>query len=372
MLFSSIFGYNDVKTKLIQSVKDGRVAHALLFSGPDGSPIVPLALAFSQYLFCNDKGETDSCGVCHPCTIFGKLSHPDFFPIFPVSAVEEDKKKESSIGRLMPQWRKFITQQPFGGNFEWAEFYGAGNRQPVYTVEDTRALVQNLSLKSFEGTYKIAFLWLADQVRLESANALLKNLEEPTSNTIYILVSYQPERLLPTILSRVQGIRVRGASVSEVETYLTTHQMAKAEAAHEIALACQGNYAFAIDAASKGIGSSYHTRFANWMRKCFAGRYEELGPLAEDFASLGREGQKAYLSYGLSILRQVLMAQMGIEADSTKDTFVSKFSTTLSPDAIEPMAQQLDKLAAMVQRNIAPKLAFFATSTKLHGIMRAR
>lgn len=371
MLFSDLTGYHDLKERLIRAAQGPRVPQGLLFAGADGTPIVPLALAFIQYLFCLDKLPDDSCGVCSNCKMVSKLSHPDLHCLFPVSGTDGDTKSPS-IEKLMGAFRKFILQQPYGKVPQWAESFGAGNRQPGYTVEDVRQLIQDMSMAAFEGGYRVVFLWMADLMRVESANALLKSLEEPGDRTVYILTTYQPERLLPTILSRVQQVRVRPPEVEEIEETLKAKGLADGDQAREIAIAADGSLEAAMEMAGKGP-LPYQEFFSKWMRNCFVPKlFKDVFPMADEFVALGREGQKAMLSYGLSVFRLVLRAQIGVGQASANQGFVERFAQTLVPAQVDPIVQLLEACAQQVERNINPRLLFVHTSNRVRDEMRRR
>ncbi len=371
MLFTSLPGYDDLKERLIRAAQGPRVPQAVLFSGADGTPLVPLALAFVQYLFCADRRAEDSCGVCANCQKVSKLVHPDLHMLFPVSGTEGDTKSPS-VDKLMGAFRTFILEQPYGRVPQWADSFGAGNRQPGYTVEDVRALIQDMSLAAYEGGYRVVFLWMPDLMRVESANALLKSLEEPGQRTVFILTTYQPERLLPTILSRVQHVRVRPPEVEELVEALVQKGLAQGEQAHEIAIAADGSFEAALEMAGKGP-LPYQEFFAGWMRHCFSAKlFKEIFPMAEKFVALGREGQKAMLSYGLSVFRLVLRAQMGVGQASANQGFIEKFAQTLTPAQVEPIVKLLEDCAQQVERNINPRLLFVHTSNRMRDEMRRR
>lgn len=372
MLFSTLPGYDEVKQVLLKVGSGERVPHALLFMGPPGSPTVPLALGLAQYLYCTDKRADDACGVCHACQTAGKLIHPDIQLLFPVSGTDEGGAEEAGVERQLSVFREFILKTPYGTVGEWGAQYGAGNRQPVINVRDVRKLIANLSLKSYEGGYKLAFIWLPELMNASGANALLKMLEEPPEKTVFLLATYEQDALLATILSRVIQVRVRPAEDAEILQILRHAGIPDTDASQAL-LGAEGSIARALELAQQeDVG--YQTRFLTWMRACFGLNYIDLSTQAEEFARLGRENQKWTVSYALSVFRRMLRHKVTAQAalpDEAQQA-LARFFDAVPASAIEPVAEQLEYLYDGITRNAAPKLAFLSGSIKIGHALRAR
>ena len=367
MLFSTLPGYDEVKETLLKIGAGDRVPHALLFTGASGAPVVPLALGLAQYIFCQDKQAGDACGRCHGCNAVSKLVHPDMQLLFPVSGADgESPGEEPGTVRLLPQFRTFIQKDPYGTAGDWGAEYGAGNRQPIINVRDVRQLIGTLSLKSYEGGYKLAFIWLPELMNASGANALLKMLEEPPEKTIFLLATYEQDALLATILSRVIQVRVRPAEDEEIAQILQTVGIASSEVGQAL-LGAEGSISRALELArQEDIG--VQGRFLAWMRACFGLNYADLTAQADDFSKLGREGQKWMVSYALSVFRRMLRHKV-LPVDST-DPALAKFFDAVPTNAIEPAAAHLEYLYDGITRNAAPKLAYLSGSIKIGVALR--
>lgn len=207
MLFKSIPGNNAVKERLIKQVLNHRISHAQLFNGAEGTAALPLALAYAQYILCKNRSETDACGVCASCNKMQKLIHPDVHFVFPTNTTKSVKKQPQSEF-FMDQWREALARQAYQSEMQWYDFIGVENGQGNIPTVDAEKLIAKLSYKAYEGDYKIAIIWMAGRMNVESSNKLLKLLEEPPEGTVFILITADPSRLLRTIRSRVQEIPI--------------------------------------------------------------------------------------------------------------------------------------------------------------------
>ncbi len=198
MQFKKIIGQNDIKSRLIKGIEDSRIAHTQLFVGPEGSGTLPLAIAYGQYINCNNRTETDSCGVCPSCIKFEKYSHPDLHFYFPNTGTESVKKDPQSI-LFLNEWRKYLSScDSYATKSNWHSALGVGNKQGLINVRDAKNLISKMSMKPYEANFKIIIIWLAERMNTEAANKLLKTFEEPPTNTVIILVSERYELIIPT------------------------------------------------------------------------------------------------------------------------------------------------------------------------------
>ena len=269
MLFNEIIGQAETKQMLLRAVQTNHLAHALLFDGPTGSANLALALALAQYVNCEDKGDQDACGRCASCIKMQKLVHPDLHMVFPVANLAKGKTSEA----YLTDWRKFLLEQPYRTLPEWLENVGADNKQGNISAEEARNILQKLSLKSYEGAYKIMLIWLPELMNVTSANALLKVLEEPPAQTLFLLVTNQSDKLLITILSRTQRVAVRAFTDEEVATYLRQYMNRDETTARRIAYLADGDLSVALqlcrNESEQGSEADRHTWFADWMRTCY-------------------------------------------------------------------------------------------------------
>ena len=220
MFFKDIIGQEEAKQRLIREAQEGKIAHARLFCGPEGIGKLPLAIAYARYLSCNNPGEKDACGVCPNCIKFNKLAHPDLHFAFPVI---KKKAKDTVSDDFIAEWRELLINTPYFNLNIWLEEMGAENQQAQIYVKESDEIIRKLSLKSSQGGYKIMIIWLPEKMNVECSNKLLKLLEEPPSQTIFLLVSEEPDMLLTTIQSRTQRFTLYGIE----EKYITSIKLAK-------------------------------------------------------------------------------------------------------------------------------------------------
>src|ERR1700722_6343612 len=239
MGFKSVIGQAHVKQHLADLVKSNRLSHALLLLGPEGSGALPMALAFAQYVVCENKKDGDACGVCASCMKASQLIHPDIHYAYPVIPKKPGDKPVSTDYGV--EWREFVAQYPYGNAYDWLQFIGAENKQGNITAQECNDIIHKLSLKSFESGYKILLMWMPEYLGNEG-NKLLKLIEEPPPNTLFILVAENESSILPTILSRTQLIKIPLLDVIDIEDALIDRAKISPEKARQVASISEGNY----------------------------------------------------------------------------------------------------------------------------------
>ncbi len=368
MRFSDIPGLLDVKSKLINAVASGKVAHAQLFAGPEGSANLSLALAYAAYLNCTKKSDMDSCGECPSCKKIDKLIHPDLHLVFPVSGAKNKTGKEVVSDTFIADWREFVKKNSYGGPTEWSLAFGGENKQLNISREESRNIIKKLSLKSYEGEYKIMLIWLAEFMHPSSANALLKLLEEPPEKTVFLLVTYDSEQIIGTILSRVQQLKIRGFGNEEVAEYLVKKYGLSEDKALQIGSVSNGSMLQAIklvDDQEDGTATSFH----EWMRICFKNDYPQMVDWADEFNKMGRTHQKGLFQYGLSIVRDSLLSQNKlpdlIHANEKDKVFADNFSKALNLSQMEKLYKLLNSAFYHLERNGNPRIIFLDTSLQI-------
>lgn len=372
MQFNQIIGHADTKQLLINSVRNRHVAHAQLFMGAEGSANLALALGYATYLNCENQQETDSCGTCASCTKMNKMVHPDMHFIMPVVSTP---KKEALSQNFLPEWREFLLENPYRSLNDWLQFIGAENKQGNITKEEARGLLRLVSLKAFEATYKVVLIWLPELLNPTSANALLKLLEEPPPQTIFLLVSNSPEKLLATILSRTQLVNVRAFSPEETMQYLQENFGTEQGRAAQVAQLAEGNFRLAGQLAQE-MTSDYFTFFVDWMRLCFSEKMATIIKLSEDFQKLGRENQKTFLRYALTLIRRVMLYGVNPElagfVPPAEADFVSKFSKVIHPRNVDLLSSELNQAHYHIERNANPKMIFVDMSLSLAKYLKMK
>lgn len=374
MRFQDIPGLELVKKQLSRAVQDQHIAHAQLFQGPHGGAQTAMALAFVSYLFCTQRKGDDACGTCPSCQKVHKGIHPDLLFVFP--SITTKKVKEAESDAFLPEWRKFLLESPYRTLPDWLLYLGAeGNRQGNIPVEETRKLLQKISLKPFEAPFKVVFLWHAESLNASSGNALLKTLEEPPSSTLFILICSDPQKLLTTILSRTQRIQVGTVEEDALASYLVGQTQIDIEKAQHLAMSCEGNVSWALEKALNE-NLSMATWFAEWMRAVYSKNLSKLSQLADDFDGLAKEEQKGILEYALHMFRQCLYQIAGtpqlIKSLEKERTFIANFSKTLHQDTIGRMSEKVSEVYYHLERNARAKMVHLDLSLQLIRMFHAK
>ena len=354
-----------IKSRLILSARTGKIAHAQLFSGRPGAPSLPLALAYATYLNCEDPGETDACGKCPGCLKNSKYIHPDLHFVFPVSATKSVKAKDVISQSFLKEWREFLISTPNGTLEQWSTIYGGENKQVNISKEESRQIIRNLSLKAFEGTYKIMLIWLPEYFHPSAANGILKILEEPPENTLFLLVSDEAEKLLPTILSRTQIVQIPVYTAAEIAEILSAENSTDKDSLLQIARLSDGDLSQARRLL-ENVESDQHQLFVEWMRLCYDyRRMDDLVKLADEFHRSSRIEQRILLQYALHMMRESLISAYEPQLErsgASEKQFISKFSRFLDSEAIEAIAGSLNEALFHLERNASAKMTFLDTS----------
>ncbi len=365
MLFKQIPGIDNLKSQLIRNAKKGQIAHAQLFAGTDGSGLLMLALAYAQYINCENRGDDDSCGVCPSCSKTSKQAHPDFHFAFPTAKVK-DEKEDARSDRFMPAFRKFLAETPFGDVTTWAKSAGFDTKLPAITTEEAKSIIQKLALKAFEAKYKVILIWYPETIHVNGLNSLLKILEEPPANTVFLLVSTQPGKLLPTILSRVIRVAIPDFTDDDVSGYLESKYQVSQQEAQQIARLAGGNLLEAFQQVKHEHNEDYQELFAVWMRACFRTDIAQLVELTDRFSTLGREKQKAFLQFSINRMHHALVAlcdgERTLRLTDMELEWLKKFASALSLKLIEKISHILDEAWVHVERNVNGKMVFLDSS----------
>lgn len=373
MLFSDIIGQEAVKQRLISSVKDNRVSHAQLFLGPEGSGNLALAVAYVQYLCCENKGENDSCGHCSSCIKMNKLVHPDVTFSYPV-AINEKEKKRISVD-YVEDWRKAFLPNSYLTYSEWLKYIDSENKQPIINADESQDIIRRLSLKSFESGYKAVIIWLPEKMNASAANKLLKILEEPPEKTLFILVAENYEQIIPTILSRSQLIKVNRISDNEMMEALTGKHQLGVEEARRITHLADGNYHEAILLTDKDNEEEDHAKiFLDWMRLCYQRKYRELINWVDDLPRK-REQHKNFLQYALHLTRECIVISNNIEPItrmSGKELEDYKRFAPFVNNNAEQFAEELNKAYFHIERNANHKILFMDLSLKMSQLLHTK
>jgi DNA polymerase-3 subunit delta' len=364
--FKSIIGQQHIKTSLSQLVDAQRIPHAMLFLGTAGCGKLATAVALAQYILCEQKQAGDSCGVCKNCLKASKLIHPDLHFSYPVVGA-----KMTSMD-FLNQWRTAFLENPYLDVNHWLQFIGAENKQGNINKDECLRIIKQMSLKSFEAVHKILIIWLPEYLQKEG-NRLLKLIEEPPENTVFILVAENQERILNTILSRCQLIKFNTLSDEELIAGLIEKEGVSQEQAAAAAHLANGNFNEALELVSNSENDNA-LLFLEWMRKCYQGKGTELVPWAEKFAQLGREKQKHFFQYGLHFMREFMLFKMTgsqqIRLRQPELETVMRLSKVVAFEKIEPITKLFNDSFYFIERNANAKILGLDASIQMNKIFR--
>ena len=378
MLFSEIVGHDDLKKRLIQSVNENRVAHAQLFVGTEGSGKMALAIAYAQYINCQNRTESDSCGVCPSCKKYMSLSHPDLHFIFP-TATNKSVKKDPESDLFLAEWREYFSDcQGYVNLSEWFDKLDIENKQGIINVRDASTVIRKLSFKSYESEYKVVILWMPEKLNVFSANKLLKLIEEPPEKTLFLLVAEHQEEVLSTIRSRCVLVKVPRLDTAVIKDALVEKCGCSEQLALDAATMSNGNWPLA-KRFSNDIDNEmlYADTFRKWMRYCFKGAVPELIDfVANEIKGLGREKQKALLEYGLNIFHCSLLINNNISSavmlTSAEKTFAQNFAPYINMKNVTQICALFEESINQIVRNANAQLVFMDDSLKMSKLLRLR
>ncbi|KAB2918601.1 MAG: hypothetical protein F9K23_00255 [Bacteroidetes bacterium] len=368
MQFKDIVGQQAVKAKLISGVKEGRIPHAQLFLGPEGSGNLPLALAYAQYIACANRGEDDSCGACPNCIKYSKIIHPDLHFTFPTVGSKEISDN------FMEEWRSTFLANPYLNVFDWLMALEAENKQGNITVDECRNIIKKLSLKSFEGNFKVLIMWMPEYLGKEG-NTLLKLIEEPPQKTLFLLVANSDEQILTTIKSRTQLVKIPALQQADVQDALVERYGAEVEAARASAFLSEGNLNLAVQMLSQ-TENNFFDSFRNWMLMCYKNDMNGVMGWIDDASTLGREMLKHFLAYGLHIFRECLIYKNTdghlVKLTEKERDFVSKFANFLTPATIEKISNTFNDGIYHIERNANAKITLINISLLIKNNLAAK
>jgi len=380
MLFSQVIGQQEIKAKLRNLVEHNRLSHALLLNAPEGAGGLPLALAFAQYIVCDrvsgvDAGNSfpaESCNECPSCQKAARLIHPDIHYVFPVVSRKPGDKPVSAD--YISEWREFISLYPYGTIFDWLQQINADNKQGNISAHECNEINRKLSLKSFESGYKIIIMWMPEYLG-DQGNKLLKLIEEPPPDTLFILVTENEAQILPTILSRVQIIRLPRPQTTEIQEALISRAGVQPEQARQLAAVSEQNYREALRQLQHGQ-DDWQSLLREWLNAVL-----RSGPVAqvkwvEEIAKTGREKQKQFLQYFGHLLEQAVRLRMSDAAltdlpDSERD-FALRLNKIADLSAQRSITEEVNKSIYYIERNAHAKMLFHALTIRLYHILANR
>ena len=367
MFFKDVIGQEEAKQRLIREAKEGKIAHARLFCGPEGIGKLPLAIAYARYLSCNNPGEKDACGICPSCVKFNKLAHPDLHFVFPVI---KKKSKDTVSDDFIAEWRELLSQTPYFNLNIWLEEMGAENQQAQIYVKESDEIIRKLSLKSSQGGYKIMIIWLPEKMNVECSNKLLKLLEEPPSQTIFLLVSEEPDMLLTTIQSRTQRFALYGIEEKYITEKLQSQYGLQERDAISIGHRSEGNFLKALESIHLNEENKlFFDLFVSLMRLSYQRKIREMKQWSETLAAMGRERQKHFLSYCQRLVRENFMFNFQdpslIFMNEEEQNFSKRFAPYINEKNVMGIMDELSEAQRHIEQNVNARMVFFDFSLKM-------
>jgi DNA polymerase III subunit delta' len=397
MLFKDVIGQREMKQQLVEMVQHNRLSHALLFLGREGSGGLPLAMAFAQYVsLLPNKSEQESSLFGEPVEVklpstpeeadawmqkqpsFSKaeqLVHPDIHFSYPVVTKKPGSPPISTD--YITEWREFIKQLPYGNIYDWLQFIGAENKQGNITAHECNDIIRNLNLKSFESGYKILLMWMPEYLGKEG-NKLLKMIEEPPPDTLFILVAENEGEILSTILSRCQLVKIPALEAADIEHNLLAKKACTAEQAKQIANASDGDYREALSLIQHA-DDDFHGLLREWLNASLKNQTITQVKLIEEIARMGREKQKQFLKHFTHLLEQAVRLQVADEVlrdrllnamSEGEIDFVGRLNKAMTLEQKEAIAEELDKATYYIERNAHAKILFHALTIKIFHIVK--
>ncbi len=373
MYFKDIIGQQEAKTKLLGMFADNRIPHALMLTGPEGSGNLLAAFAFIQYVFCTQKQEKDSCGVCPSCIKTSKLGHPDLHLVFPIAKSKEIKTSND----LLLEFRECFLENPYITIHDWFNNINAENKQPLIPTEEASSILKKLAYTSYEGGYKVMLIWQPETMNADSANKLLKILEEPPEQTLFVLVCNHPDKLLTTILSRVQQLVFLKIDTEDITSGLVNQFGCQESLAKQAAFMCDGNYREAqLLLQQNDDEHGFLQLFRSFMMISLNFDAIKAVSWIDETARAGREKQKQFLQYGLEIFRDCLMYNFGsvdlVRLSGDENTFVTKFSKFINHRNYEKITTEFNSSFYYIERNANPKILFMDLIMKTNELINLK
>ncbi|MDO4714775.1 MAG: DNA polymerase III subunit delta [Bacteroidales bacterium] len=362
MQFKDVIGQRTHIAHLLHEVREERIPHARLFSGKAGCGALPMAVAYASYLLCTNKQSDDSCGICPACSMTRQLAHPDLHFAFPVV-------KNQLSDKYLDAWRELFAEVPYLDLPLWTAKLGADNQQPVIYTQESDNITQKLSLKASQGGYKIMVIWMAERMNEQGANRLLKLIEEPPEGTIFLLVCEEPGKILPTIVSRTQGIYFPPIAEGDLAQSLMIRYGLEPTEAYQKARLSGGSYLKAVQSLQINVEErEFFELFQKLMRDAFARKVKELHLWSEQLSSWGRERQKHFLGYCQRLVRENFMRNMReprlLYMNATEEEFSRRFSPFIHEGNVMGLMEELDLAERDIEHNVNPRMVFFDLALK--------
>ena len=376
MQFAEIIGQEKVKQKLISTVLDNRVSHAQLFLGPAGSAKLALAIAYAQFINCNNRSESDSCGVCPSCQQFAKLAHPDLHFSYPIIIRKRGDDRKTISKDYIKEWREYLLEKHyFPELIEWYTKMESEKKQGVIGADECNQIIKTLSYKSFEGKYKVMIIWMAELLYHSAAPKILKILEEPPEKTLFILVAEKQEQIISTILSRTQIVNIPPLDDTALSNTLSAQFGYSEDQISGVVKNAGGNVIKAAKILEESMSGDFSSgEFREWMLLCYQRKYKNLHEFVGKTSRNSRAKQKQLLQYGLSLSRNCLLTVYGRQellaiSDKEEEKFTMNFSKFINEKNAMEYARLFEEAILHIDRNGNAAVVFMDISLRVAHLL---
>ena len=372
MLFKDVIGQEAIKKRLILSVKEERISHAQLFSGPSGPGKVTMAIAYAQYISCKNRTEKDACGVCSSCHKYNKLAHPDLHFVFPIF---NPKGQKPISDDFLPQWREMVLGNPYFDLGDWLNFIEADNAQGLIYERESDSIYKKLNLKSFESEFKVMIIWLPEKMHIACANKLLKIIEEPPNKTLFILITEDEESVITTIRSRAQLVKFPFIDNDSIKNALLEIEGADTDLISDAAHLANGNFIKAKQYINPSEDEQYYfQKFQEMMRQAYKRVVSAQITWAEEMAKIGRDKQKAFFAFALRLIREYFVMNMNrgnmVYLNREEKKWGKQFAPFINERNITAFFQEFEKGITHISWNGNPRIIFLDTALRMVRLIK--
>ncbi|MCF6332223.1 MAG: DNA polymerase III subunit delta [Draconibacterium sp.] len=373
MFFKDVIGQEELKKHLIRSVNEERISHAQLFSGPEGTGKVALAIAYAQFISCKNRTETDSCGVCPSCHKYQKLIHPDLHFVFPV--FNSPKFKKAVSDDFLPHWRELIQKNPYFNLSQWLAHINAENAQGLIYERESDSILRKLNLKPFESEFKVMIIWLPEKMHAACSNKLLKLIEEPPNKTLFLLITENEEAVIGTVRSRAQLIKFQFIDRGSIKNALQNIEGINNEIISEAVHLSNGNYIKALEYLNPGDDEQFFfLKFQEMMRYAYKREVLEQIEWAEEMAKIGRDKQKAFFNFALRLIREYFVMNMQqssmVYLKHGEKEWGARFAPFINERNITAFFQEFELGIKHISMNGNPRIIFLDTALRIVRLIK--
>jgi DNA polymerase-3 subunit delta' len=369
MKFADVLGNEDVKSTLAQGVASGRIPHAQLIVSREGGGNLALTLAYAQYVFCTDRRETDSCGVCDSCRKMNRLIHPDLTMVFPVAKSSDKSGSDLSSKDFYAEFREAVTANPYLSPDDWFRHAEIDDKVPVINARSANEIIHDMQMKPFEAKYKICLIWLPEMFFHAAVPKLLKIIEEPPANTLFLLVSNNPDDIINTILSRTQLIKLHKIADFDMMGALMNDYGVEMQRAQEIVNIADGDFNKAKWLTNEQDNAQSVNMFREWMLGIYKGDIPALVKFSDSFHTETMDVQKNFLVYCLHLFRESIVKVSDVtdlaRTTSSERVFLDKFAKTINPESVVEMRFLIDDVLWQIDRHANAKMLMMALSLRM-------